>query len=158
MKKIVLGLLLVILPIFTFAQTPVEKVFKKYSGKENCTTVTLNKDLFKLITQFEDQDPELEALKNLELIKIVAIQDAVLSGEFYKEINVELEKLDFSELMNIKEKADSVKFLVKQKGDIIKEMVMLAGEKEESAFIYIKGDIKPEDISKIAEMTKVEKK
>lgn len=158
MKKLLLGLLLVILPVLTFAQNPVEKVFDKYSGKDGVTTITVNKQLFKMMSQFETKEQELKVLENLEFIKILAIEDSILNREFYDQVNSKLEQLDYEELMNIKGNTENVKFLVKQQEDVIKELVMLAGEKSESALIYIKGNIKLEDISKIVEVTNPEKK
>ena len=154
MKKLALSLLVVLVPIFAIGQnTAVEKLFEKYGGQDGFTTVTINKGLFKMVGQLDENDEDLKALSGMESIKILAIDDENnASGvNFYKEVRSQLKTADYEELMTVNSKDTDVVFLVKQNGDIIKELILLVGgNSEDNALIYIAGNINLKDVSKIA--------
>ncbi len=156
MKKLVLSLLVVLVPILAIGQnTAVEKLFEKYGGKDGFTTVTINKSLFKMVAQLDDEDEDLQALSGMESIKILAVDDegeGEVSGvNFYKEVRSLLKTADYEELMTVNSKDSDVVFLVRQEGDIIKELILLVGGKgDDNALIYIAGNIRMKDVSKIA--------
>lgn len=152
MKKLVLSLLVVLLPIFAIGQnTAVEKLFKKYGGQDGFTTVTINKGLFKMVAKLDTEDEDLQALAGMETIKILAVEDdSDISGiNFYKEVKSNLKSADYEELMTVKSSDADVVFLAKQDGDVIKELILLVGG-DDNALIYIAGNIKKKDVSKIA--------
>ena len=61
MKKIALFIPVLLLPLLMTAQnTPIDKLFKKYSGKEGFTTVLVTEDMFKVISNLEEEKGEIE--------------------------------------------------------------------------------------------------
>jgi hypothetical protein len=153
MKNLTLSLLLVLLPAFAIGQnTAVEKLFDKYGGKDGFTTVTINKSLFKMVSQLDDQE-DLQALSGIESIKILAVEDeSEVSGvNFYKEVYNDLKVANYEELMTVNSSESDVVFLAKQDGDTILELLLLVGGKgDDNALIYIAGKIKMNDVAKIA--------
>lgn len=160
MKKLALSLLVVLVPIFAIGQnTAVEKLFDKYGGQDGFTTVTINKGLFKMVAQFDENDEDLQALSGMESIKILAVEDeGVASGvNFYKEVRSQLKTADYEELMTVNSSDSDVVFLAHQEGDVIKELILLVGGKgDDNALIYIAGNIRMKDVSKIASSMGIE--
>jgi len=160
MKKLALSLLVVLVPIFAIGQnTAVEKLFDKYGGKDGFTTVTINKGLFKMVAQLDEDDEDLQALSGMETIKILAVEeDGGVSGvNFYKEVKSQLNDADYEELMTVNSSDADVVFLANQDGDVIKELILLVGGKgDDNALIYIAGKIRMKDVSKIASSMGIE--
>ena len=154
MKKLVLSLLVVLVPILAIGQnTAVEKLFEKYGGKDGFTTVTINKGLFKMVAKLDAEDEDLQALSGMESIKILAVdnEDVANGVNFYKAVRSQLKDAKYEELMTVKSDDSNVVFLANQEGDTIKELILLVGsDDDENALIYIKGNIRLKDVSKIA--------
>ena len=160
MKKLALSLLVVLVPIFAIGQnTAVDKLFEKYGGKDGFTTVTINKGLFKMVAQLDEDDEDLQVLSGMESIKILAVDnEEVANGvNFYKEVRSQLKDAKYEELMTVDSDDANVVFLANQDGDVIKELILLVGsDDDENALIYIKGKIKLKDVSKIAKSMGIE--
>jgi len=154
MKNLTLGLLFVLLPAFAIGQnTAVQKLFEKYGGKDGFTTVTINKSLFKMVSQLDEEDEDLQALSGIESIKILAVEEeGEYSGvNFYKEVYADLKGANYEELMTVNSSDSDVVFLANQDGDTILELILLVGgEGDDNALIYIAGKIKMNDVAKIA--------
>ena len=157
MKRIVFFNLFVIITVNLMSQSPVDKIFDKYSGQEGFTTVYITKymfDLFRDMDNSNGSDEMQEAISNLNSIKILATDDdpgTDTNIDLYKEVMKELPESDYKELMVIKEKDENVKFLIKEKNNKVEELLLLVGSPDESVMIIIQGDIDMKNISKIAE-------
>jgi hypothetical protein len=67
---------------------------------------------------------------------------------FYNELIANIPVKDYQELMTVKEKGQDVKFLVKQSGGFIYELLMIVGG-EDNALISITGKINPKNLAKM---------
>ena len=91
MKRILLLVLAVAFPAFLVAQnSAVDKLFKKYSGKEGVTTVSISPELFQMVNAMgieEIEDAEIPFDK-IASVKILTIEDDSLyqGVNFYTEI------------------------------------------------------------------------
>lgn len=153
MRKILVMLLIVNLPMLARTQnTPVDKLFDKYSGQEGITSVYITSYMFGLFTDLETDDPDFDALiKNLKGIKILAADDSYAGKvDFYKEIIDKLPMSEYNELMVIREKNQIVKFLINEQNGKIIELLIIAGGTEENAIISIQGNIDLKNISKLS--------
>src|SRR6056297_141180 len=159
MKKIILNCLLFLIPLFSIAQnTPVDKLFEKYSGKEGFTSVYITSYMFSMFSEMETEDPEFDQLvKNLTGIKILATDETYAgNANFYTEIIDKLPLSEYKELMVVKEKDQDVKFLVNEKDGKIIELLLIAGGKNENALISIQGNIDLKNISKLSKSMQIE--
>lgn len=159
MKKIILNLMVILIPVISLAQnTPVDDLFEKYSGKEGFTSVYITSYMFSMFADMETDDPEFDKLmKNLTGIKILATDDTYLGkANFYKEIIDKLPMSQYKELMVIKEKDQDVKFLINEKDGKIIELLLIAGGKTDNALISIRGNIDLKNISKLSKSMKIE--
>lgn len=163
MKRLVIFSLLVIIAANLMSQSSVDKVFDKYSGKEGFTTVYITKYMFDLFRDLDNEGENNEvgeAISRLNSIKIIATDDDPSSKtgiNLYDEVMKDLPVKEYKELMVIKEKDENVKFLVREKGDKIQELLLLVGSPGESALIIIQGDdIDMKNISKITRSMNIE--
>lgn len=159
MKKVVLSVVVVLIPLFSFAQnSAIDKLFNKYGGKDGFTTVTISQGLLKMAAQLDKDDEDLKALAGIKSIKILAVEDEAMNSgiNLYKEAMSSLKSADYEELMNVNSSDGDVVFLAKRSGDRISELILLVGGKEDNAVIYIAGDISLKDVGKISKSVQVD--
>ncbi len=153
MRRIFIIFLIVSLPVLAIAQnTPVDELFDKYSGQEGITSVYITSYMFSLFTDLETDDPDFdELIKNLKGIKILTTDDSYPGKvDFYKEIIDKLPMSEYNELMVIREKDQTVKFLLNEEDGKIIELLIIAGGTDENAIISIQGNIDLKNISKLS--------
>ncbi|HEY4786413.1 MAG TPA: DUF4252 domain-containing protein [Bacteroidales bacterium] len=153
MKTKILIIVLIMFPWIGFAQSPVDKLFDKYSGKDGFTTVYITQYMFDMFKNVNTSDKEFDDLvKNLKSIRILSVDDkkAVPEGtNFYKEIMKDLPVQQYKELMVVKEKDQELKFLIKENQGKISELLLISGGKD-NALICIQGNIDMKSIAKLS--------
>jgi len=150
MKKlsVFLGMLLFSLPFYA-QNKAIDELFDKYAGREGFTSVNINGGLLTLASWFEDDKETKSMLKELNHVRILAMDDHSMSNvNFYNEVISGIPVKDYEELMTVKEKDQDVKFLVKQSDGIINELLMIVGG-HDNALISITGKIDPKNLSKM---------
>ena len=159
MKKITLLAGALLLPFIIMGQNPaVDQLFNKYQGKEGFTTVFVNKDVFKLIS--DDNNVEHEMNKTLEKIsgiKILAQEDKEITGElnFYDELKKSLDFNKYKELVVVKEKDQDVWIIARENNDRIEELLVIVGG-DENVLIWVEGNFTFEDLSELSEIDGLE--
>jgi hypothetical protein len=160
MKKVILITMALCLASLGQAQVnAIDEMFDKYSEKEGFTTVYISA---KLLSLFTPKDVKAEdgsdIVKRLKSIRILSVEDSLLnkSVNFYKELSSKLNLKDYEELMVVKEGNDVTKFLIKQKGDIISELLVITGGPGDNTLISIKGDLDLKMISNLSKSTGIE--
>jgi hypothetical protein len=137
------------------AQTSaIDDLFDKYSEKEGYTTVYISSKLLGLFTPKDASHEEgSDIVKRLKSIRILTVDDSLLnqSVNFYKELTRKLDLSAYEELMTVKEGQDVTKFMVRQKGDLISELLMITGGPGGNTLISIKGDL---DLKSLSELSK----
>ena len=153
MKKSILLSLIVLMPLLAIGQnSAVDKLFKKYGGRDGFTTITINQGLLKMLSQLDENDEDIQALAGIKTIKILAVEDDAKVKEinFYDEVMSKLKASDYEELMTVDNKDENVVFLAKKDGDIITELILVVGGDEDNALVYIPGSIRMKDVAKIS--------
>ena len=105
-------------------------MFDKYSEKEGFTVVSISSKMFGMFTGQEPNDKEAgDIINRLKSIKVLSVEDSLLnkSLNFYKELAKKLDMSDYEELMVEKEAPYITKFLIRQKGDVISELLVITG-------------------------------
>ena len=153
MKLKILSLWLLFLPWVGFSQSPVDKLFDKYSGKDGFTTIYITQYMFDMFKNVDTDDKEFAGLvKNLKSIRILSVENkkAVPANlNFFKEIMKELPVDQYKELMVVKEKDQEVKFLIKENLGKISELLLITGGKD-NTLICIQGNIDMKSIAKLS--------
>ncbi len=160
MKKIVIGVLLLVSSVIVNAQNQaVEQLFAKYADRDGYTTVSISKAMFSLFaSETESKDEFNQAVKGLESIRILAPDSATAQKvklNFYNEVSKSFPAAQYEELMSIKEKDQVFKMLIRKKGDVITEFLMIGGGND-NVLIYITGNINLKSISKLSKAMDIE--
>ena len=156
MKKLTTIIAAMLLGSVTWAQDDaISQFFSKYNDDPDFTQVTVTSKMFGLFTHFEPEDEDEEAVKNaiskISGLKILALENTQRGEDLYDEAFNLIPKNDYEELMTVNSSDADVVFLANQEGDIIKELILLVGGKgDDNALIYIAGNIRMKDVSKIA--------
>jgi hypothetical protein len=162
MKKILVSLLLIMSSVIVNAQnTAVDQLFDKYADRDGFTTVSISKAMFSLFaSETESKDEFNQAVRGLESIRILAPDSAIqaqMKGKlnFYNEISKSLPLSQYEELMSVKEKDQVFKMLIRKKGSMITEFLMIGGGKD-NVLICITGNIDLKSISKLSKAMDIE--
>lgn len=170
MKKLILLITALCMVTLISAQTnAIDEFFDKYSEKDGFTTVTISGKLLSLFAGKKEKGEGSDIINRLTSIRILSVDDSILnqSVNFYKEMGKKLNLSAYEELMLVKEGPDVTKFLIKQKGDIISELLMITGGPGNNTIISIKGDLdlkslqelsKDTGIDELKDLEKIEKK
>mgnify|MGYP002592130333 FL=1 len=150
--KNILLLLFLCCTSICFAQN---KLFDKYSEMDNVTSVSISKAMFQMMPNFETNGLNLMNLKG----KIEGLQILTTENNSIKEtMRNDFKKLigkDHEELMKVKDGKTRATFYVKQKGDLISELIMLADTDKSFNVIRLSGNFTLQDIQEITkEMNK----
>lgn len=160
MKKIIIFLAAVLIATLLKAQNgPVDKLFEKYSEKDGFTTVTISGKLLSLFTGRGGKNEKgKEVINRLTSIKILSVEDSVLNLKlnFYNDLRREMDLSAYEELMSVKEGRNTTKFLIKQKGDIISELIMISGGPSDNTLISIRGDLDLKSLSELSKETGID--
>jgi len=132
----------------------ISKFFEKYQDDEDFTQVNITSRMFGLFTDMEVNDEEdqevLDAISKISGLKILVKEDTHNGKALYKEAFSKLPKGEFDDLMSIRDGDTDMKFMIKEKGKIISELLMIAGGDEQFFILSIVGDIDLKQISKLS--------
>jgi hypothetical protein len=132
----------------------ISRFFEKYQDDEDFTQVNITSRMFGLFTDMEvndDEDQEvLDAISKISGLKILVKDNATNGKALYKEAFSKLPKAEFDELMSIRDGDTDMKFMIKEKGNIISELLMIGGGDNEFYIMSIVGDIDLKQISKLS--------
>ncbi|HLO57597.1 MAG TPA: DUF4252 domain-containing protein [Bacteroidales bacterium] len=164
MKTFLLAMGLLALPVVSQAQSIMDKLFDKYSGKEGFTSVYISKYMFDMFRSDENLDAKNQEDLNHVISKLTGIKILVTDDDpatptpvnLYQEIMKVLPSSPYKEVMVVREKDQNIKFFVKENGNKVAELLMVIGGNDESVLISIQGDIDMKNISKLAKSMNVE--
>jgi hypothetical protein len=145
------------------AQSPLDKVYEKYSGQEGITAINFSKEMFQMIQQMKLGDSaggDIKEMKNIvnQLSGLKVLMYKFDSSQITKAVSMYNEfagvfpPSTYKELMTIQEGREYVKFMTKQESSgKISEFVMLLKDKNEVGVISLTGTI---DLASISSMSK----
>jgi len=134
----------------------IEKYFEKYVDDERFTVVYISGKMFSMISKIAPEDivddPEaeaaLEVAKDIKGLKILTSDE--VGPELYKEAIGLINTKEYETLMTVRDGGENVRFLVKDTGDIINELLLLVGGEENFVLLSFVGNIDLNKISKLA--------
>lgn len=154
--KTIITLIFACFPLLAFSQNKaIDDLFNKYSGKEGITTVDINGGLLQLAAVLDSDKHSNDLVKSMNHVRILAVDDKNSNQgiNFYKEVISGIPVQEYKEMMTVKEKDQDVKFLVKEAGGKITELLMIVGGSD-NALIFITGNIDPKDLSDVEHMVR----
>jgi hypothetical protein len=165
MKKLMLPavcFVFLMAPFLMNAQSPIDKVFEKYSSQDGFTSVNISKEMFQMLIQMgqgDSKDTNMVEIKKMmeQLTGLKVLTFAFDSAKIVKAVSVYNEFAGvfpantYKELMTINEGRQNIKFMTKQDASgKINEMVMLMKDKTEVAVLSLTGNIDLSTVSKLS--------
>lgn len=152
MKRIILLLALVIIPSLLSAQPRcVKKFYRKYKHYEYTTNLKLGKPLLFVAAAFIPDDAGKQLFKKVNKFRLLVFQTGEKdNGRRDRDINKltsQLEKESFSPLVQVRNAGDQVKIWAQDKGDKIKDLIVLAKDEDDLVFLSVTGNFAYSDIS-----------
>jgi len=159
MKKLVIALILISLPLSSFCQkSPVDDMFDKYNGREGFTSVYISSKMFSLLARIDSEDKDFQNLiSRIRSIKILTIDSAanVTGINFCNELLRKLNSSGFEELMTVREEKGEVRFMILEVNGKIAELVMITGGYG-SSIVSISGDLDLKSIASLSDKMGIE--
>ena len=150
------------IPFLVNAQSPIDKIFDKYAGQDNFTTVNISKDMFEMFMQM-DKEPGrdsgrvqmkkmMEQLNGLKVLTFKFDSTKIARGvAVYNEFAGVFPAASYKEIMTINEGRQSIRFLTRQESSgKISELVMLMKDKSEVAALSLTGNIDLSTVSRLS--------
>jgi len=137
----------------------IDEMFDKYSEKKGFTTVYISSKLLSLFAGSEAKSKdENNVIGRLKSIRILSVEDSLLNNSinFYNELSKKTNLSAYEELMVVKEGNETTKFLIRQKGDIISELLVISGGPDDNTLISIQGDLDLKAISELSKSTGID--
>lgn len=160
MKKLFLFFITILLSGHAFSQSnPVDDFFAKYSEKDGFTSVMFSGRLLNLLGGAEAREGNPDnILLRLKSIRILSENDSLSTGtvNFYSELSRKLDMSVYEELMVVKEGSDVTKFIIRQNGNKISELLMVSGGRNGNVLISIRGDFLLKELSDLSKTVGIE--
>ncbi|MBA4056185.1 MAG: DUF4252 domain-containing protein [Marivirga sp.] len=153
MKKLIAVAGLMMVMTGSFAQDAISKFFSKYQTDETFSQVTVSSKMFGLFNNMEAETAEdkevLDAISKLKGLRILHKEDARNARMLYKEAFTLIPMKDYEELMSVRDKDKDMKFLIKESGGKISELLMIMGGNEQFMVLSLFGEIDLKQVSRI---------
>jgi hypothetical protein len=167
MKTTILKLsavLMICMPLMLQAQkNPMETLFEKYAGKEGFTSVAISKDLFLMFNDIDTTGSQnLKDFQNivgkLDGLKVLSYKPTCKDDtfNFYDELMKTFPMKEYTNLMEVNESNENIRFYVKKSGPKISELLMIVKEPDETTALSITGEIDLNSISKLSKSIHLE--
>jgi hypothetical protein len=160
MRKLLICLSGLFLTVIIQAQTnPIDEMFSKYSEKDGFAVVTISSKMFSMFANLDNENKDADdIMQRLKSIRILSVEDSLLNQNlnFYSELSKKLDMSVYEELMVIKEGKDITKFLIRQNGNVISELLVITGGPAGNSLISIKGDLNLKNISDLSKNTGIQ--
>lgn len=126
------------------------KLFDKYAEMDNVTSVYISKKMFQMMPNIETAGLNLSNLKDkIESLQVLTTERKDIQAKMRNEFTSLIGK-EHEELMRVKDGNTRANFYIKQKGDLITDMIMIADEGDEGfSIIQLLGSFTLQDIQEI---------
>jgi hypothetical protein len=160
MRRIfILTVVLLLSPVISAQTNPIDEIFEKYSEKEGFTSIYISGKMLGMLGGMEAKSGNTDNLMlRLKSIRILTEDDSLskTNVNFFTELSKKLDLSVYEELMVVREGQDVTKFLVRQNGDRISELLMISGGTNGNSLISIRGDMDLKEISQLSKTIGVE--
>jgi hypothetical protein len=132
---------------------PIDEMFNKYSEKEGFTVVTISGKMFSMFSNLDDESKDADnVISKLKSIRILSVEDSLLNKNlnFYSELSKKLDLSVYEDLMLVKEGPNITRFLIKQTGNVISELLVITGGPAGNSLISIRGELNLKNISDLS--------
>ncbi|HEY8968589.1 MAG TPA: DUF4252 domain-containing protein [Puia sp.] len=147
---VVLGLLLVG-AVSQAQDDAIGKFFGKYIEDSRFSVVSVSPKMFRLLSKVNwDTIPAdiRQTVSKLQSLRIISTETTPYV--FYKEALSKIDMKEYEELITVRDKTDNIRFVIKESGGIIHELLMIAADEDGFTMMSFVGDI---DLDKLARLS-----
>ena len=125
----------------------VNSIINEFKDAKKAEYVSVPWIMMKLGHMFMDKEDKNDIARRLNSVRVLNLEECSerVKARFTKRVS-SLNGHGYEILVRTKDQDGSVQILVKEKKDIIKELLISCGGKDDCALIQIKGNIRQEDI------------
>lgn len=136
----------------SFAQEDaIDKFFTNYQDNKEFTFVSISPKMFQMFSkstsQMEDQELK-ELIAGIKGLKVLSTKSD--PNKYYTDALKRIPTKDYETLITVREKDQNIKFLTKSTGDVINELLLFVGGKDEFVMMSFIGNLDLNKISKLA--------
>ena len=155
MKSIMLTILTVcIAAVSSMAQEDaITKYFNKYIDDTKFSAVYISPKMFSMVSkiEIEDMEPEVqEVIRSIKGLRVLHTEQNAL--QYYNEALKVINTKEYELLLTARDQGENVRFMVKESGDYVQELLMIVGGEKDFAMISFIGNI---DLKKVGKLAKV---
>lgn len=153
MKSFSLSLLAILCMAFS-AQAQgdaITKYFNKYIDDEQFSAVYISPKMFNMVSkiEIEDMEPEVqEVIRSMKGLRILHTEKNAL--QYYNEALKTINIPEYELLLTARDGGENVRFMVKDNGDIVEELLMIVGGDTNFALMSFIGNIDLKKVGKLA--------
>jgi hypothetical protein len=148
MKRMVFAFSIMLISACAMGQrNDIDTFFERYAGLDGYTTVNISGNLFNLFSDNENNSETKKITLDISSVRILSVNEEYENGSinFVKELENSVERGGYEELMIVKDSQNDVRIMVKTRGRIINELLILTGGKD-NALVQIKGHFEKKDL------------
>lgn len=135
-----------------FAQDDaIGKFFGKYLDDDRFTVVSVSPKMFRMLSSVKWDTVSAnvrQAVQKLQSLRILSTETT--PRVFYKEALAKIDRTQYEELITVRDKDDDTRFLVKDDGRVIHELLMVSVDAKEFTLVSFVGDIDLDALSKLS--------
>lgn len=135
-------------------QDAIDKYFGAMQDDPDVTSIVISSKMFQLFAKLDADSEEgkaaMDAMRGLTGIRILAKEDSKEGANALQQAVKGLGK-EYETLMSIDDKDEKVRFFIREKDDVVEEMLMLVGGKTNFFVMSISGNI---DLAKLSSLSK----
>ncbi|NMH28145.1 DUF4252 domain-containing protein [Flavobacterium silvaticum] len=157
MKKVVLTIALMLMPILFFGQT----AFDKFDGQDDVTTVVVTPKMFKMMGSAKSDESQefLDLVKKLTSLKVFTTKSVAVSKEMKATADGYIKTSGLEELMRVTENGQNIKIMVKTgtSDTNVRELFMFidgTAGKQDTVLLSLTGNFDLNDVSTLTEEMK----
>ena len=127
------------------------KYFSKYVDDSRFSAVYISPKMFNMVSkiEIEDMEPEVqEVIRSMKGLRILHTEQNAL--QYYNEAIKTISTNDYELLLTARNEGENVRFMVKENGNIVQELLMLVGGEKNFALLSFMGNIDLKKIGKLA--------
>jgi hypothetical protein len=135
-----------------FAQDDaIGKFFSKYLEDDRFTVVSISPKMFRLMSKidWDTASPDMkQTVSKMQSLRILSTSTTPMV--FYKEALAKIDRKEYEELATVRDGRDDVHFLIKENGNKVQELLMVAFSDDEFTLLSFVGDIDLHSLSRLS--------
>jgi hypothetical protein len=135
----------------------ITKYFNKYTEDTSFTVVYISPKMFEMVARLAEDEVDAEVqqvIKDLKGLRVLVREGD--GTKYYNEAVKTLNLKAYEELMTVRDGNQNIRFVIKDNGDIIEELLLLVGSPDEFVMISFVGKIDLDKIAKLAKTADIE--